>query len=195
MTAQPPDLLIPRGGPHCLQARPLWPRLRRIPKHRHPLRRYSSTADRFGPDAVRGIRDGRLRLLALQGHRVPVPHGEGIVAPDAEPMRRLFPQRAVSVLGGALGAGLPVFNPPSPPVHRIDPDGGRHRRDGVFRAGQGGDRPDPFPPDAPVEPWRLRADPDWDTDALFGDCAPRTVRILDHDEREAARERKPPAPR
>lgn len=54
-----------------------------------------------------------------------------------------------------------VYNPPAPLHYQIQPDGARRYYAGPSARPEH-EAPDPFPADAPVEPWRLWGDPDWD---------------------------------
>lgn len=95
--------------------------------------------------------DGRLRSFRLV---------HGIGQPDRERVR------GFSICKGRVEDEWVAYLPPSPLFYRLHPDGRREHVAGYN--GPYGWFPkiealdDPFAPDAPVEPWRLWGDPDYD---------------------------------
>jgi hypothetical protein len=70
--------------------------------------------------------------------------------------------RIFRVVEGVLEDEFLVFNPPEPLCYRIRPDGGRERVEWGWLGPSIHPAQDPFPADAPVEPWKVWGDPDWD---------------------------------
>lgn len=197
MTAQVPDVLIYRGRRLDLCSTPLDTCVRRLPKARRPKFVRPSTALHRGYVATWEIVDRRLYLVDLDGHidtgdaieradlaaifpgrPRPVPAtwvSEFLYCPEGRlrcyvhaGFGSLYErEREFSVVRGEVKDEFLVYNPPMPLVYAIDPDGKRTFLAGATRF-RGDAAPDPFPDNAPVEPWRLWGRPDWDMNETEG---------------------------
>lgn len=189
MTAQIPDILIHNGKKLALCHSLLDPYLNRLPKARRPNFAWTSTALYRGNIATWEIVGQRLYLTALEGVVRTETDYEDVDLASAFPWRqgpilatwvsdmlrcpegrmRVYTHAGFSsiyerdrefrVVRGIVERECVVHNPPLPLVYEIDQDNKR------FFLANGRDRaPDPFPSDAPVEPWRLWGDPNWGFD-------------------------------
>lgn len=191
MTAQIPDRLIHRGRELDLCALPLEGYLKRLPKARRPKFVPGSTANWRGYVATWEIIDGRLFLTAIDHavfkadgklneaslaaifprgpHPVPATWvSDGLRCPEGRLRAYVHAgfastyerDRILVIENGVLVEEWLVYNPPAPLHYLIAPDGSRTY---ATAPGSGALAPDqdPFPGDAPVEPWRLWGDPDW----------------------------------
>ncbi len=191
MTAQIPDVLIYRGRTLDLCGVPLAPWLSRLPKRLRPTFEAPSTACWRGYVATWEIIGRRLHLVDLRGRmigadgaarpaslsacfphrRAPIPatwfsgdvrcpegrlraYVHAAFASTYERDRMFYFKR------GELLEECVIHTPPAPLLYRIEEDGRRTFLEGTWPFPRH-EAPDPFPADAPVEPWRLWGDSDW----------------------------------
>ena len=192
MTAQIPDRLIHRGLDLDLYATPLYDWMNRRPKARRPRFLAGSTANWRGYVATWEIIGQKLFLTAIDdavidvGSRVeeatlatifprgPFPvaatwfTGE-LVCPEGRLRNYVHASfaseyertRKFYVEKGAVIDEWLIYNPPAPLCYLIGPDGGRTYATAQHPEALAPDA-DPFPNGAPVEPWRVWGDRDWD---------------------------------
>lgn len=192
MTAQEPDKLIHHGRELFLHTLPLRPYLNRLPKSHRPRFLSGSTANWRGYVATWEIVEHRLYLIGIRGwladgdgtcseaslakcfpwRSPPIfaawftddlrcPEGRLRAYVHAGFASKYERDRLFYVQRGIIEEEWLVYNPPSALHYRVEAGGRRSYADAPTSAALCPSE-DPFQAGAPVEPWRLWGDPNWD---------------------------------
>lgn len=192
MTAQVPDRLVHRGKVLPLCATPLYDYVRRLPKHRRPQFRSTSTTNWRGYIATWEIIEQRLFLTGIE---------DAVIDVDGEPhettLQTIFPRRSHPVLATWVSGELRcpegrlrsyvhagfaskyerdrvffvekgtvveewLVHNPPSPLHYLIDPNGKRTYATALTTQALAPDEDPFPGDVPIKPWKVWGRRDWE---------------------------------